>query len=107
MQNGGHGHGGGSGRFNIVDRGLQSPAKNILTTRNIMGGSTISNGGGSTRCDIIRLGAISENNGGSSGLNVVTRGGGGGPGGIMGLVRNPRHELEEYARQYEPLYYSR
>ena len=101
MQNGGHGHGGGSGRFNIVDRGLQSPAKNILTTRNIMGGSTISNGGGSTRCDIIRLGAISENNGGStpgSSLNVVR-----GPGGL----RNPRHELEEYARQYEPLYYSR
>ena len=103
MQNGSHCH--GSGRFNVVDRGLQSPAKNILTTRNIMGGSsTISNGGGSTRCDIIRLGAISENNGGSSGLNVVTRGG---PGGIMGLVRNPRHELEEYARQYEPLYHSR
>ena len=101
MQNGGHG---GSGRF-IVGGGLQSPAKNILTTRNIMGGSsTISNGGGSTRCDIIRLGAISENNGGSSGLNVVSRVG---PGGIMGLVRNPRHELEEYARQYEPLYYSR
>ena len=96
MQNGGD----GSGRF-IVGR-LQSPPKNVLTSRNIMGGS--SNGGGSTRCDIIRLGAISENNGGSSGLNVVTRGG---PGGIMGLVRNPRHELEEYARQYEPLYYSR
>ena len=96
-------NGDGSGRF--IVGGLQSPAKNILTTRNIMGGSTsISNGGGSTRCDIIRLGAISENNGGSSGLNVVTRGG---PGGVMGLVRNPRHELEEYARQYEPLYYSR
>ena len=93
MQNGGD----GSGRF--IVGGLQSPAKNVLTPRNIMGGC--SNGGGSTRCDIIRLGAISENNGGStpgSSLNVVR-----GPGGL----RNPRHELEEYARQYEPLYYSR
>ena len=99
MQNGGHG---GSGRF-IVGGGLQSPAKNILTPQNIiMGSGSISNGGGGpTRCDIIRLGAISENNGDGSSLNVVR-----GPPGV-GLVRNPRHELEEYARQYEPLYYSR
>jgi hypothetical protein len=37
------------------------------------------------RCDIIRLGSIPENNGGQ--------------------LRKCSNELEEYARQYEPLYY--